>query len=257
MLQHRPPQPAPVTLCVTNPPAAAADRARRRHFAPCIPHSSIATAPPSPRSHAHPAVRAGPRRPSAPAAGPGRSPAPAPAVPPAARRRRRCNSPHIRTAMQRQMAKPSPCPPCAHAANGLRSRAAPPPAPACRKRRAGTRDTPPAESGSCDTGSPQPAGHTRVFSAATAESVHPRRRRGSSSARAALSRNFAANSAVDPSCRCTSSPLRRAPAAARQPSGASSASGKRSTNPSSVHIVSTSGPPLPRILAAAAIAHGA
>ena len=58
-----------------------------------------------------------------------------------------------------------------------------------------------------------------------------------------LSRNFAANSAVAPSWRSTRSVASAGSSRNRSGSGAASLSGKRSTNPSSPHIASTSAPP--------------
>ena len=80
---------------------------------------------------------------------------------------------------------------------------------------------------------------------------------GSSSERAAFSRNFAANSAVAPSCRTTSACTSSGSGSSSRTSGGSSTSGNRTTKPSSPHSVSTSMPRSSRIFAAAAIAHGA
>ena len=70
----------------------------------------------------------------------------------------------------------------------------------------------------------------------------PGRRRGSNSERAAFSRNLAAKSAVAPSCRTTSACTSSGSGRSRSTSGGSSTSGKRTTNPSSPHSVSTSMP---------------
>ena len=85
----------------------------------------------------------------------------------------------------------------------------------------------------------------------------PGRRLGSSSERAAFSRNFAANSAVAPSCRTTSACTSSGSGSSSRGSGGWSTSGNRTTNPSSPHSVSTSAPVSSRIFAATAIAHGA
>ena len=82
------------------------------------------------------------------------------------------------------------------------------------------------------------------------------RRRGSSSARPAASLNRPANSAVEPNCRSTSCIASADSTRNQSESGGSSVSGKRTTNPSSPHSVSTSGPPDARIRALTAIAHG-
>ena len=71
----------------------------------------------------------------------------------------------------------------------------------------------------------------------------PGRRRGSSSARAAASRNLAANSEVLPSCRSTRSFNSAGAGSSHSVSSGSFAfSGRRITKPSSLHIVSTSTP---------------
>ena len=70
----------------------------------------------------------------------------------------------------------------------------------------------------------------------------PGRRRGSSSARAAASRNLAAKSDVLPSCRSTRSFNSAGAGSSHSVSSGSSVSGRRMTKPSSVHMVSTSMP---------------
>ena len=85
----------------------------------------------------------------------------------------------------------------------------------------------------------------------------PGNRRGSSSARAAFSRNRAANTAVPPRHATTRSSISSAGINKMSTSGGPSAAGKRSTMPSSDHIVSTSAPMSSLIRAAIAIAHGA
>ena len=73
----------------------------------------------------------------------------------------------------------------------------------------------------------------------------------------AFSRNFAAKSAVAPSCRTTSAWTSSGSGSSSRGSGGWSTSGNRTTNPSSPQSVSTSTPVSSRIFAAAAIAHGA
>ena len=131
------------------------------------------------------------------------------------------------------------------------------PAPACRRNRAGTRDTFRAAPETIRTATRPPAGRRRACAAARAARACPGRRFGSSSERAAFSRNFAANSAVAPSCRTTSACTSSGSGSSSRGSGGSSTSGNRTTNPSSPQSVSTSMPVSSRIFAAAAIAHGA
>ena len=85
----------------------------------------------------------------------------------------------------------------------------------------------------------------------------PGRRRGRRSARAAVSRNRAAKSDVDPSWRITSPSTSSASGTSSIGSGGLSTSGKRMTNPSSPHITSTSMPVRFRMCAVTAIAQGA
>ena len=83
------------------------------------------------------------------------------------------------------------------------------------------------------------------------------RRRGSSRARAAHSRKRLANSAEPPTSPTTRSSISSGSNRIESPGGASSASGSRTTTPSSVYMVWTSRPSRSRTRASMAWAHGA
>ena len=130
-------------------------------------------------------------------------------------------------------------------------------APACRRRPAGIRDTPRARWGRIRIATRRRADRPRACAAATAGCVRPagawagaapgRPPRGTSPRTSRSPRAVAA-----PAPRLL--PRRAASAAG---SGGSSVSGNRTTNPSSVHIVSTSSPVSARARSTTAMAHGA
>ena len=81
--------------------------------------------------------------------------------------------------------------------------------------------------------------------------------RGRSSARAAASRNFAANIELAPSCRSSRRSISSGSGMISSGDGGWSVSGKRMMKPSSLHIDSTSMASCWRTFAATTIAHGA
>ena len=236
---------------------AAADRARRPPTARDTRGRDAAAAARPRRARRRRAVRAAPLRRAARAAAPDRWRAPARGAPPAARRRRRCSWRRSRRAAPRRRATASSNRPSTVLIS--------------RRSIGGSVSTSDGMSNtsrrhsryaSSSIGNDPYFEATPRRSAARFRCCHsglrpPGRRFGRSSARAAASRNFAAKSAVPPSCG------RRAPSTSsdagiiRFGSGGSSVSGNRTTNPSSVHIVSTSRPVSARARSTAAIAHGA
>ncbi len=137
-----------------------------------------------------------------------------------------------------------------------RRAAACPPARACRRRRAGTPGMSRAPAGKDPNREATASRSAARLRCCQSGARRPARRRGSSSARPATSRNFAAKIALPPSCWSTSDSTASGDGTNRSAAGGSSMSGTRTTNPSSLHIVSTSMPSSRRKRATTARHHG-